>query len=422
MTSAPTEPGVRVVVDLRALQEPERAPLTATYLESLLDAYAAQPDVGELFVILQRVDRPDPAERWPELAIGGRRLLPPSPLVAATPAGDPLVLGGASLGAGRGAGRSGAAGTVYHAAGAAVPIAIGLPLSPRIPLVATVLDLAPWQLPGVYQRTTGARFGARLRRRVLRDAVAVIVGSTAVERAVRRLLRVAEERIAVIPFAPRAAFAREAIDPEFARAEAAYFGLVGRYLVYGGRFDARHDLPTLLAAMDMLASAGRPADLPSVESWPPRIAVVGASPDDRTAIARAAGRIGPGDHIAFVPAVADERVAAIVSGARAVLVPMLADSVGLPAIEALALGVPVLATGVDALPEIVGDAGVLVPPRQPGRMATAIASVTIDDRLHEALVARARDRGAPIRARTWADVARETRAIYRAAVRPGDRD
>jgi len=418
VTSAPAGNGVRVVVDLRPLQEPGHAPLTAVYLDALIGAYVAAPVAGESFLVLQRVDRGDPTERWPTLAVAGRRMLPPTPLVAVTPAGDSLVLGGASLGAGRGADRSGASGTVFHAAGSAVPFGASLPMTPGIPLVATLLDLAPWQLPAVYQRSAGARFGARLRRRVLRDAAAVIVGTTAVRRAARRLLRLADERIVVIPFAPRRAFVTDAIDPGFARAEAAYFGLSGRYLVYGGRFDARHDLPTLLAATDMLASSGRPADLPADEPWPPRIAVVGASPDDRTAIARAASRLGVGDHLAYAPALPDDRLAAIVSGARAVLVPVLADAVGLPAIEALALGVPVLASGVDGLPEIVGDAGVLFPPQQPGRLATAMASAAVDDRLHEALVARARDRAVSIRARTWADVARETRAVYAAAVSP----
>jgi len=229
---------------------------------------------------------------------------------------------------------------------------------------------------------------------------------------------VADDRISIIPFAPRSAYTAGGIDPVAARADAAYFGLTERFLVYGGRFDARHDLPTLLAALDMLASAGRPADLAEDQPWPPRIAVVGASPDDRTAIARAAARLDVGDHLAFVPSLADERLAAMVSVARAVLVPALADAVGLAAIEALALGVPVLASGVDGLPEIVGDAGLIVPPRQPGRLATAIASATADDRLHDALVVRARDRSASVRSRTWADVARETRAAYRAAVSP----
>ncbi len=90
---------------------------------------------------------------------------------------DPFLLSGASLGAAWRAERGGAAGAVYHAAGGAIPLATGLPL------VVTLLDLAPWELPGAYQRGRAARFGQRLRARLLRDAAAVIVGTDAVRAA-----------------------------------------------------------------------------------------------------------------------------------------------------------------------------------------------------------------------------------------------
>jgi glycosyltransferase involved in cell wall biosynthesis len=384
-----------------------------------MGAYAADPVDGESFVLLMRADRPDPTDRWKTLRIVGRRVLPPPRLTAAaTPAGDPVVLGGVSLGAGWRSTRSGSAGTVYHAAGAAIPFGMNVPRAGRLPLVATMLDLAPWQLPDVYQRTVGARFGARLRRRILHGSVRLIVGTEAVRRAARRLLRVPEERIVVVPFAPRSAFVDARPDSPAIRAEAVRHGLGARYLVYAGRFDARHDLPTLLAALAAVGSAGRPSPVPADEPWPPRIAIVGASPADRAAIARAAMRVGVGEWLAFVPAVADDRLAAIVSGARAVLVPVLADAVGLSAIEGLALGVPVIASGVDGLPEIVGDAGLIVPPRQPARLAAAMTSLVEDDRLRDALASRARDRGRSNGARTWLDVARETRAVYGAVLSP----
>ena len=89
---------------------------------------------------------------------------------------DPFLLRGASLGAAWRAERGGAAGAVYHAAGAGpLPIASGLPI------VATLLDLAPWELPEAFGRTAAARFGQRLRGRLLRDAAAVIVAGPAVE-------------------------------------------------------------------------------------------------------------------------------------------------------------------------------------------------------------------------------------------------
>jgi MMP alpha-(1->4)-mannosyltransferase len=73
--------------------------------------------------------------------------------------------------------------------------------------------------------------------------------------------------------------------------------------------------------------------------------------------------------------------------------------------------VPVVASAVGALPEIVGAAGILVEPRDPARLASALATAVADDRVHASLVATARER-ATGDARTWADVAEETRRVY----------
>jgi alpha-1,3-rhamnosyl/mannosyltransferase len=296
-----------------------------------------------------------------------------------------------------------------------------MPLATGLPVVVTLLDLAPWELPGAYQRGTAARFGRRLRGRLLRDAAAVIVGSEAVAVAARRLLHLRRSRIRVVPLAPRPAFTTVpqagggtrdpgtmTADP---RAERERLGLPDRYVVYSGRYDARQDLATLLRALAMLAEAGRPDGLPDGEPWPPRVLFAGASPADRASLARAAGREGVGEALAYAPRLDDSRLAGLVRGARAALLPALSDASGLPAIEAIACGVPVVASAVGALPEIVGGAGILVEPRDPARLAQALATAVADDPVHAQLAAAAAERAAGDR-RTWADVASETRSIY----------
>ena len=412
-------PGVRVVLDARPLQEPDRAPLTASYLEGLLGAFDAEPLAGESFALLLGSDLDDPTERFEHLSVVGRRLLPPTRLLrSAALTVDPFVLSGASLGAAWRAERTGAAGAVYHAVGGAIPLATGLPL------IVTLLDLAPWELPGAYQRGTAARFGQRLRGRLLRDAAAVIVGTEAVAVAARRLLHLRRDRIRVVALAPRPAFRPDAgssddrggpdRDP---RADRERLGLPERYVIYSGRYDARQDLATLLRALAELASAGRPEGLPADAPWPPRVLFAGASPDDRAAIARAAAREGVGETLAYAPRLEDERLAGLVRGARAAVLPVVSDSAGQAAIEAIACGTPVVASAVGALPEIVGAAGILVEPRDPARLARALATAFVDDLLHGGLAAIARER-AETDQHSWADVARETRSIYAAAARP----
>ena len=116
---------------------------------------------------------------------------------------DPFLLRGAELGAAWRAERGGAAGAVYHAVGGA-----SLPIASDLPVVVTLLDLAPWELPEAFARTVASRFGQRLRAQLLRDAAAVIVGSEATARAARRLLHLRRDRVRVVPFAPRAGVRR----------------------------------------------------------------------------------------------------------------------------------------------------------------------------------------------------------------------
>ncbi len=408
-SAAPTpaaSPGVRVVLDARPLQDPDRAPLTAAYLEGLLGALDADPQAGESFSFLLASDQDDPTDRWPNLQVSGRRLLPPTRLLrSGALTVDPVLLRGASLGAGWRAERDGAAGAVYHAAAGALPIAS------RIPVVAALLDLAPWQLPDAYQRGTVTRFGQRIRARLLRDAAAVVVPSRVAAGEARRLLRVRPSRLRVVSLAPRPAYRPEAAAG--AGRERDRLGLGERYAVYAGRYDARQDLPTLLGALAALAAEPAPA---GIATWPPKVCLIGASPEDRAALSRAAGRAGIADALAYAPRLPEERLAALVAGARFLVQPVRSEASGLTAMDALAAGVPVVASAVGALPEVVGAGGILVEPGDVARFASALRAAWTDDRLHASLVAAALDRGE--RTRTWADVARETRAIWAEVARP----
>lgn len=403
-------PGVRVVLDVRALQEPARAPRTAAYLEGLLSAFDADTLPGESFAFLLASDEDDPTARFPHLDVIGRRLLPPIRLLRSGALTiDPFLLRGASLGAAWRADAGGAAGAVYHTAGG------GLPIASRLPTVATLLDLAPWELPRSFQRTAAARFGQRLRARLLRDAAAVLVGTDAVARSGRRLLHLRRDRIRVVPLAPQPAYAAgpKALAKRGAHARAITdrLGLGERYLVYPGRFDVRQDAGTLLGALASLARAGRPDDLVDDAPWPPRVLVLDATPDDRAALARVAARQGAGDHLVYAPSLDIDDAAAVVAGSRGVVLPMITDSTGLAALDAIAAGVPVIASSVGALPEVVGTAGILVEPRDRDRLAAALLAAWGDDAVRTGIVHAARER-ASARTRTWGDVATDVRAIY----------
>ena len=402
-------PGVRVVLDARPLQTPDRAPVAAAYLDGLLGACDDDPLPGESFAFFLRSDLADPTVRYQKLEVVGRRLLPPTRLLgAAGMTVDPFILRGASLGVAWRADRSGAAGAVYHVVGGGP-----LPIAPGLPVVATLLDLAPWEMPAAFQQSIAGRFGHRLRAQLLREADVVIVGTETVAQAARRLLHLRRERVRVVPLAPRPAFgARWTRRLEREAGELrTRLGVDARYLVFTGRFDARLDHGTLLGALGILAGRPRPRALDREAAWPPQVVLAGANPDDRASIARAAAKVGSGDSIVYAPALPPEALAGLVRGARAVVLPVFSEAAGLPIIEALSVGTPVVASAVGALPELVGRAGLLVEPRDAERLAIALSTIWTDDTVHARVAGEARERAKGHR-RTWADVAAETRAIY----------
>lgn len=421
--------GTRVVLDARPLQEPGRNPTTALYLDSLLEAFAADPSPGESFLFLLDTPGPDPSPRYPGLPFAGRRRLPPTRrLRAATLTLDPFLLRAASIGtalAGGGRGAGGAGGAVYHGTSGTVPIAGGLPM------VVTLLDLAAWELPAVYQRNPAERFGQRLRARLLRDAERIITASEATARAASRFLHVPQERIHVIPLAT--------VLPD-GRGDDLHDRLAGlrerlrlpeRYLLFLGRYDARKDLATLLGALVGLAEGGPPESGRGEDTgeghpmpWPPVVVIPSAAlaglteepaTDEAEALGRLIDREAAWPLVHLTPRLDRGDQATLLAGARALVHPALVEGSGQAVIEALAAGVPVVAGNVGALPEIIGPAGILVEPRDEARLAAAISTMWLDDRIHGRL-SKATAKRPPWtlheRPRSWRDVAAETRAVY----------
>ena len=405
-------PGQRVVLDARPLQAPERNPTTALYLDALLSAFAAEPRPGESFLFLLDSPGSDPSGRFPGLPFAGRRRLPPTRrLRAAALTLDPFLLRAASIWPRLGPRGAGESGSVLHVTGGTLPIASSLPM------VVTLLDLATWELPAVYQRTLAERFGQRLRARLLRDAERIIVASEATARATSRFLPFPRERIHVVRLAPIVTLEPGAASDERLAQLRERLRIPERYLLFRGQYDARKDLGTLLRALVALAADPPPPAQPEGPPvpWPP--IVVLATSAETEALARLVEREAARPVVHLVPRLEPADEALLLAGARALVHPALVEGSALPAIEALAAGIPVIASSVGALPEIVGKAGILVPPRDPGRLGAAISAAWSDDKLH-ARLARAAGKGARGREgkegprRTWGDVAAETREVY----------
>jgi glycosyltransferase involved in cell wall biosynthesis len=115
------------------------------------------------------------------------------------------------------------------------------------------------------------------------------------------------------------------------------------------------------------------------------------------------------DAVDFLDFVPDDDLAALFSACEAFVFPSLYEGFGLPPLEAMAAGAPVVCSNASSLPEVVGDAALLVNPREVGEIANAIERVITDSALRDEL----RTKGlAQAKKFSWERAARETLAVY----------
>jgi glycosyltransferase involved in cell wall biosynthesis len=278
----------------------------------------------------------------------------------------------------------------------------GIPLFVKMgKYIVTIHDVIPLILPWAFplrHRLVLATAFARIRR----QADMVIVPSAAAAEDVVRYLRVDRERIKVIPMGCDARF-QPIGDPAPALRLRRRYGLPERYILFVGTLEPRKNLKTLLQAFALLLDE-KPQD-------DPKLVVAGGKGWGHVGMLETTQALGLRDHVLFTGFVDDDDLPGLYRGASLFVYPSLYEGFGLPVLEAMACGVPVITSNRSSLPEVAGDAALLVDPSQPEALAAAMASILNDGELRQAL----RSKGL-IRAQefTWDAVAQKTLAVYRA--------
>jgi glycosyltransferase involved in cell wall biosynthesis len=290
------------------------------------------------------------------------------------------------------------AGDVFHATDHLLP-----PLQ-RPATVFTVHDLAFLRHPQTHL-PTNRWFLTALMPRFVAAATAIIADSEATRRDLLRYYPAAAPKVHVVHLGVEAAF--RPVAPEAVRAVAGRYGLPERYVLFVGVLEPRKNVRTLLGAYrSLLQRRGR-------DAGPPPLVIVGPRGWWYRDLYRLAREQGLAPLVRFLGPVPDAELPALYSGAAAFVYPSLYEGFGLPPLEALACGVPVVCSDRAALPEVVGDAALLVDPQDAGAIAGALARVLDDDQLRQTLRARGLARAARF---TWERTAQATARVYEQAL------
>lgn len=275
-----------------------------------------------------------------------------------------------------------------------------LPPTRAARLVTTVHDVIPLRFPHLAPRRH--RWAVRmLLPGALRRAARVIAVSEATRRDLLARYRLPPGKVVVVPEAASPRFGRPA-EAELTRVRARY-GLEAPYVLFVGVLEPKKNLPALLEAVARLCRAG---------AWgPSRLVVAGATGWGTDDLEARVARLGLDGVVRWLGPVPEADLPAVYAGALAFAFPSLWEGFGLPVLEAMAAGTPVVASRRGAIPEVTAGAALLVDPDPPA-LAEALGQVLADPglraRLREAGLARAR-------AFSWERTARETLAVYRAA-------
>jgi glycosyltransferase involved in cell wall biosynthesis len=277
------------------------------------------------------------------------------------------------------------------------------PLYPNVPTVVTIHDVIPLVMPA-YGRSLHTRLYMKLVSAAARRASAVLTVSEAAKRDIVRTMSIPAGRVHV---------AYNAVDPSMrpttdsvaVEAMRDSFGIAGDYILYFGGFDIRKNVERVIRAYHAARrSFGRPHQLVVAGS----LSLVGHPlyPDPRPLVRR----LGLEAQVVVTGRVSETDKTLLYGAATAFVFPSLYEGFGIPVLEAMACGAPVITSNVSSLPEVAGDAAILVDPTSIEAVADAMVRLVNDPALREELQARGFRRASEF---SWDESAVRTLDVYR---------
>ena len=275
-----------------------------------------------------------------------------------------------------------------------------LPLLMRCPAVVTVHDLIPLIYPETVPFRHRKFFGTFIGP-AIRKAAAVITDSEFVSKSLVDRFGLPGRKAVTIPLAHDPSFEKPA-SPASREHVRVKYGLEGKFVLYVGAVEPRKNIPALISAFAQVS-----AD-PGLSGW--HLVLAGGGGWQKEETLRAARESGLGSRLVLTGFVPDEDLPALYQEASLFVYPSVYEGFGLPVLEAMASGTPVLVSSPTALEELTGRAGATFRLDDPGGLPRALLELMKDDGRLAALAEAGKKRAAGFR---WEKTAEKTLEVYR---------
>ena len=262
--------------------------------------------------------------------------------------------------------------------------------------IITVHDIIPYLFPESYTPITLLRYKL-LFPRTLRTADKIIADSNSTKRDLMSYFNVPEEKIRVILLAADEKF-KPLNNGETDEIRQKY-NLDFPFIFYVG-LGLRKNIQTLIKAFHKLKKD------PGTKQ---KLVIAGEKEGNYKAIFETIDKLNLQKDVIFTGYVLDEDLSALYNAADLFVYPSLYEGFGLPPLEAMACGTPVITSNTSSLPEVVGDAGIMVDPYDVDRLADAMHKVLSNDGLREDMIKKGLERAEMF---SWEKTARETLKVY----------
>ena len=276
-----------------------------------------------------------------------------------------------------------------------------IPLWSQCPTVLTIHDLSLLLYPQTHLKHLVRRARYRLPL-MARNATRIITATEHVKKEVAHHLRVDPAKIAITPYAPRSDF--RPMAPTAAEAVRRRLGVEDVFILFVGTIEPRKNLITLLRAF---AETRMNTDLR------PQLVIAGQEGWLMSEMSSYIEREGLKERIKFTGYIADEDLRALYSSCAVCVYPSLYEGFGLPPLEAMSCGAPVIAADVPSLHETVGKAALLVPPTDVQQLTRALVEILRDEHKRAYFSRAGMEWAAQF---TWERTAQLTLEVYREAM------